>query len=115
MRAVAARCGATVALLVAAIAHADDIPQVVSLRVCIDGLDNLHVKDGQLRWEHLAFEPPGMHSGCQGVSEVNRIHWGDWSKSFPLPVPSGSASVVFHPVLCRGNWVRVRTPGAADG
>jgi hypothetical protein len=63
----------------------------------------------------FAFERPGIHSGCKGVSEVNGIHWGDWSKSFPLPIPSGSASIAFHPVRCRGNCVLVQSPSAANG
>jgi hypothetical protein len=117
MRAITGVCCAAVALLVVAagIARAADMPRVVSLKVCIDGLDNLHVKDGQLTWEHLAYERPGIHSGCKGVSEVNGVHWGDGSKSFPLPVPSGSARIAFHPVRCRGNCVLVQSPSAANG
>jgi hypothetical protein len=112
-----ARYCAAVALLVAAagIARASDIPRVVSLRVCIDGLDNLHVKDGRLSWEHLAYEAPGIHSGCKGVSEVDGAHWGDGSKSFPLPFPSASASIAFHPVRCRANCVLVQSPSGANG
>ena len=111
------RCCAAVAVLVAAAvtAQAGGGPRVVSLQVCIDGLDNLHVKDGQLSWEHLAYERPGMHAGCKGVSEVDGVHWDDWSKSFPVPVPSGSASIAFHPVRCRGNCVLVQRPSAANG
>ncbi len=110
-------CGTAVASLLATggLAEAGDGPRVVSLKVCIDGLDNLHVKDGRLSWQHLAFEPPGMHRGCKGVSEVDGVHWGDWSKSFPLPVPGGSANIAFHPVLCRGNCVLVQSPSAANG
>lgn len=96
------------------IAHAGDGPRVVSLEVCIDGLDNLHVKDGLLRWEHLAYERPGIHVGCKGVSDVDGVHWKDWSKSFPLPVPGGS-NIAFHPVRCRGNCVLVQGPSAANG
>jgi hypothetical protein len=112
-----ARYCAVVALLATAaeIAHANDAPRVVSLRVCMDGLDNLHVKGGQLSWEHLAYEPPGTHRGCKGVTEVNGIPWGDSSKSFPLPFPSESRSIAFHPVLCRGNCVLVQGPSAANG
>jgi len=111
-----ARCCAAVVLAVAAfgIAQAGDGPRVVSLKVCIDGLDNLHVKHGQLRWEHLAFEWPGRHVGCKGVSEVDGVHWDDGSKSFPLPVPAG-ASIAFHPVRCRGNCVLVQSPDEANG
>lgn len=83
--------------------------------MCIDGLDNLHVKDGQLRWEHLAFERHGLHADCHGVvSAIDGIPWRDWSKPFPLPVPRGSA-VAFHPVACRGNCVLVQNPTAANG
>lgn len=114
--AIAARCGAAVALAAAAcgIAQAGDSPRIVSLNVCIDGLDNLHVKDGRLSWEHLAFERPGIHAGCKGVSEVDGGHWGDPSKSFPLGIPSGS-NIAFHPVRCRGNCVLVQSPSAANG
>jgi hypothetical protein len=117
MRAVVARCAAAIALLVASagLAQGGDRPHVVSLKVCIDGLDNLHVKDGRLSWEHLAFERPGVHPGCKGVSEVDGVHWGDGSKSFPLPVPTGSAGIAFHPVRCRGNCVLVQNPSAANG
>lgn len=120
-RGVAARCCAALAVLVVAagsvpgIARAGDIPRVVLLQVCIDGLDNLHVKDGRLRWEHLAFAPPGTHPGCKGASEVDGVPWPDWSKSFPLPLPSGSANIAFHPVRCRGNCVLVQGPSAANG
>ena len=117
MKAAVGACCAAIAVLVAAagIAHGADIPRVVSLKVCIDGLDNLHVKDGQLRWEHLAYERPGIHAGCKGVSEVNGVHWGDGSRAFPLPVPSGAANIAFHPVRCRGNCVLVQSPSAANG
>ena len=113
---VAARGCAAVALAAAAfgIAQAGDGPRVVSLKVCIDGLDNLHVKDGALRWEHLAFEWPGRHVGCKGVSEVDGVHWDDGSARFPLPLPAG-ANLAFHPVRCRGNCVLVQSPGAANG
>jgi hypothetical protein len=113
---VAARCAAAVAVAIAAcgMAHAGDGPLVVSLEVCIDGLDNLHVKDGHLRWEHLAYERPGIHVGCKGVSEVDGVHWSDGSKSFPLAVPSG-ANIAFHPVRCRSNCVLVQSPSAANG
>jgi hypothetical protein len=114
--AVARGCAAVVlAVAAVGIAQAGDGPRVVSLKVCIDGLDNLHVKDGRLSWEHLAYERPGIHSGCKGVSEVNGIHWGDGSQSFPLPVPSGSTGIAFHPVRCRGNCVLVQSPSAANG
>src|SRR5690349_2466671 len=91
-----------------------DGPRVVSLKVCIDGLDNLHVKDGQLRWEHLFFERPGLHAGCHGVvSTVDGTPWRDWSKPFPLPLallgPRGP-TIAFHPVACRGNCVLVQDP-----
>jgi hypothetical protein len=111
------RCWALAAVLIATagIAEAGDAPQVVSLKVCTDGLDNLHVKDGRLTWEHLAFEPPGTHPGCKGVSAVDGVPWRDWSKSFPLPVPSGAANIAFHPVLCRGNCVLVQSPTATNG
>ena len=116
LSAVAARCCAAVVLAVAAfgIAQAGNGSRVVSLKVCIDGLDNLHVKDGQLRWEHLAFERPGLHDGCRGVSEVDGVHWNDGSKSFPLPMPTG-ANIAFHPVRCRGNCVVVQSANAANG
>jgi hypothetical protein len=112
----AARCAAAVAAATAAcgMAQAGDAPRVVSLKVCIDGLDNLHVRDGHLRWEHLAFERPGVHEGCRGISEVDGVHWSDWSKPFPLPVPRGS-TIAFHPVACRGNCVLVQSPNAANG
>jgi hypothetical protein len=113
---IAARCGAAVIAAIAAcgIARAGDGPRVVSLEVCIDGLDNLHVKDGQLRWEHLAYERPGLHAGCKGVSDVDGVPWRDWSKSFPMPVAHG-ATIAFHPVRCRSNCVLVQSPGAANG
>ena len=117
---VAARFVTVVALAAAAtiarggIAQAGDGSRVVSLKVCIDGLDNLHVKDGHLRWEHLAFEPPGRHADCRGVTEVDGVRWDDSTKSFPLPVPRRS-NIAFHPVLCRGNCVLVQSPGAANG
>lgn len=116
LAAIAARCCAAVALALAAfgVAQAGDGARVVSLKVCIDGLDNLHVKDGQLHWEHLAFEWPGRHVGCNGVSEVDGVHWDDASKSFPLPMPAG-ADIAFHPVRCRGNCVLVQGPSEADG
>jgi len=116
LSAAVARGCAAVALAAAAvgIAQAGDGPRVVSLKVCIDGLDNLHVKDGELRWEHLAFERPGRHVGCKGVSEVDGVHWHDGSKSFPLSVPAG-ANVAFHPVRCRGNCVLVQSPDEANG
>ena len=100
------------------IARAGDGPRVVSLKVCIDGLDNLHVKDGQLRWEHLAFERPGLHADCKGVvSAVDGTPWRDGSKPFPLPlalpVPRAS-TIAFHPVACRGNCVLVQSPSAAN-
>jgi hypothetical protein len=82
--------------------------------VCIDGLDNLHVKDGRLRWEHLAFERPGAHIDCKGVSEVDGVHWEDSSKSFPLAIANGSA-ITFHPARCRGNCILVQSPSAANG
>jgi hypothetical protein len=116
LSAAVARGCAAVVLAVAAvgIAQAGDGPRVVSLKVCIDGLDNLHLKDGKLRWEHLAFERPGRHAGCKGVSEVDGVHWDDGSKSFPLPVPAGG-NVAFHPVRCRGNCVLVQGPDEANG
>ena len=116
LSAAVARGCAAVVLAVAAvgIAQAGDGPRVVSLKVCIDGLDNLHLKDGELRWEHLAFERPGRHVGCKGVSEVDGVHWDDGSKSFPLPVPAGG-NVAFHPVRCRGNCVLVQGPDEANG
>jgi hypothetical protein len=80
--------------------------------VCIDGLTNLHVKDGQLTWKHLAFEAPGLHSGCKGVSAVDGISWDDWSKKFPLQVPTESKTIAFHPVRCRGNCVLMQSPRA---
>src|SRR5262249_26643037 len=114
---VAARCGAIVAVAVAAcgIARAGEGPRLLSPRVCIDGLDNLHVRDSQLRWEHLAYERPSLHVGCKGVSDVNGVPWKDWSKSFPLQkIPRGS-NIVFHPVRCRSNCVLVQSPSAANG
>jgi hypothetical protein len=116
-RSIAGRCGAIVVLLVAtaAIAEARDGPRVVSLQVCIDGLDNLHVKDGRLSWQHLAFEPPASHRGCKAVTEVNGVEWRDWSKAFALPFPTQSRSIAFHPVRCRGNCVLVQSPSAANG
>ena len=113
---IAARCGAAIALMVAAcgIAHAGDGPRVVSLEVCIDGLDNLHVKDGRLSWEHLAYERPGLHAGCAGVSAVDGVRWDNGSTSFPLPVP-GRSNIAFHPVRCRSNCVLVQSPSAANG
>jgi hypothetical protein len=99
----------------AGIARAGDGPRVVSLKVCIDGLDNLHVKDGHLRWEHLFFERPGLHADCHSVvSTVDGSPWRDWSKPFPLPVPRGS-TIAFHPIACRGNCVLVQSPSAANG
>ncbi len=117
MGSVMARCWAVAVLLVAAagVARATDAPRVVSLKVCIDGLDNLHIKDGRMSWQHLAFEVPGVHVGCKGVSEVDGVPWRDWSKGFPLPVPSGQANIAFHPVRCRGNCVLVQSPSAANG
>jgi hypothetical protein len=112
---VAAGCGMALALVAAyGIARASDRPRVVSLKVCIDGLDNLHVKDGQLRWEHLAYERPGRHAGCTGLSTVDGIPWPDESKPFSLPIPRGS-TIAFHPVACRGNCVLVQDAGAANG
>ena len=95
MKGVVGRWCAAFALLVTgtAIVHAQDTPRVVSLEVCIDGLTNLHVKDGQLTWKHLAFEAPGLHSGCKGVSAVDGISWDDWSKKFPLQVPTESKTI----------------------
>ncbi|HEY2871790.1 MAG TPA: hypothetical protein VGJ56_07730, partial [Reyranella sp.] len=89
------------AIAACGIAHAGDAPRVVSLEVCIDGLDNLHVKDGQLRWEHLAYERPGLHVGCKGVGDVDGVPWRDWSKSFPLQHFPSNATIAFHPVRCR--------------
>jgi hypothetical protein len=108
--------GAAVALLiaVAGLAHANNGPQVVTLQVCIDGLDNLHVKDGRLRWEHLAFDPPGRHAACKAVTWVDGARWEDWSTSFPLPIPASTA-IAFHPVVCRGNCVLVQQAAAANG
>jgi hypothetical protein len=117
LSAIAVRCCAALAMAVACfgIARAGGGPRVVSLEVCIDGLDNLHLKGGQLRWEHLAYERPGLHVGCKGVSDVDGVPWTDWSKSFPLQhVPSG-ANIAFHPVRCRGNCVLVQSPSAANG
>jgi hypothetical protein len=115
---IAARCAviaAAVAVAVCGIARAGEGPRTVSLEVCIDGLDNLHVKDGQLRWEHLAYERPGLHVGCKGVSDVDGVPWADSSKSFPLQhVPRG-ATIAFHPVRCRSNCVLVQSPSAANG
>ena len=109
--------GAAAALLVAAaaIAQTKDVPRIVTLQVCIDGLDNLHVKDGRLSWEHLAFEAPGKHGGCKGVTQVDGAPWDDWSRSLPLPVASDFRNMVFHPVVCRGNCVLVQTPSTANG
>ncbi len=117
MKGAIGQCCTAIALLVASagIAQAGDRPRVVSLRVCIDGLDNLRVKDGQLSWQHLAFAAPGVHSGCKGVADVDGAHWPDWSKSFPLPVLNGATSIAFHPVRCRGNCVLVQGPSAANG
>jgi hypothetical protein len=114
---IAARCaviGVAATVAVCGIAHAGEGPRTVSLEVCIDGLDNLHVKDGQLLWEHLAYERPGLHVGCKGVSDVDGVPWRDWSKGFPVPVPRG-ATVAFHPVRCRSNCVLVQSPSAANG
>lgn len=108
-------CAALFASLIAA-AEARDGRQVVPLKVCIDGLTNLHVKDGQLGWQHLAFSPPGTHVGCEGVTTtVDGAPWRDWSKSFPLPVPGKSTTLAFHPVQCRGNCVLVQSPSADNG
>jgi hypothetical protein len=104
-----------VAIAACGIAHAGDAPRVVSLEVCIDGLDNLHVKDGQLRWEHLAYERPGLHVGCKGVGDVDGVPWRDWSKSFPLQHFPSNATIAFHPVRCRSNCVLVQSPSAANG
>lgn len=113
---IACYCAAIVVLAAAAgMAQANDVPRVVTLQVCIDGLDNLHVKAGRLSWEHLAFEPPGTHSGCKGVTQVNGAPWDDWSKSFALPVRSDFRSLAFHPVVCRGNCVLVQGPSAGNG
>jgi len=113
---IARYCAAVAVMAGAAIARANDVPHVVSLEVCIDGLTNLHVKGGRLSWEHLAYEAPGTHPGCKGVAtEVNGVPWGDSSKSFPLPVPSDSRKIAFHPVRCRGNCVLVQGASAANG
>ncbi len=108
---------AALALLVVSdtVADARDDRQVISLKVCIDGLTNLHVKGGRLSWEHLAFDPPAMHPGCKGISAVDGVPWRDWSKSFPLPAAGRSATIAFHPVRCRGNCVLVQSPSAENG
>jgi hypothetical protein len=112
----AAICAAVAVLVTGAgIVHAEDSPRVVSLQVCIDGLTNIHVKDGRLSWQHLAFEPPGLHSGCKGISAVDGTPWDDWSKTFPLPVPTRSRTIAFHPVRCRGNCALVQSPSAENG
>src|SRR5262245_45828596 len=118
MRGVTGRCCTVAALLLAAagIAEAADMPRAVTLKVCIDGLDNLHVKDGRMSWEHLAFEPPATHPGCKGVvSRVDGVPWNDWSKSFLLPIASRAANIAFRPIQCRGNCVLVQSPTAANG
>src|SRR6186997_1621810 len=115
--AIAASAFAAFALLVMSggIAQARNDRFVVSLKICIDGLSNLHVKNGELRWQHLSFDPPGKHAWCNGIGTVDGVPWEDWKKSFALPVQTDGRNVAFHPVRCRGNCVLVQSPNAGNG
>jgi len=113
---VAAAFAALVLLFISGgVAQARDERRVLALKMCICGLTNLHVKDGQLRWEHLYFHPPGTHAWCKGIGTVDGVAWEDWTKSFVLPVETDSRNVAFHPVQCRGNCVLVQSPSAENG
>jgi hypothetical protein len=118
MKRVVGRFCVVLALLVmgAGGAEAEGEHRVISLKACIDGLTNLHVKNGELSWKHLAFAPPGKHFACtDAVSTVDGVPWHEWKKAFRLPVSTDSANIAFHPVQCRGNCVLVQSPSAENG
>jgi len=58
----------------------------ITISVCIDGESKLHIKNGNLFWEHIKDYAPGTHFQCgsMGITKVNGTNWSDWKSPFKL-------------------------------
>lgn len=97
----------------------------VTVEVCIDGSDWLHLAGATAWWVHRAYDLPGEHDSCNGFSDtlLDNIGWdpsfsGNTSDVFsllPSPGPVADATIVLSPIQGRGAVTVVQHPNAGNG
>lgn len=90
------------------------VEKEIIIKVCIDGEDKLHLKDGQLFWEHITASPPGMHTMCDLGTNVNDSIWKNWHKPYDLGINTDSL-VSSKVILKRSTSKLIQTPSKENG
>lgn len=85
-----------------------------TITVCIDGESRLHIKNGKMFWEHIAFWEPGTHEQCYTTTTVNNKNWDNWKTPFALNFNTNELSVETKILKKRSVSRLLQSPSAAN-
>lgn len=84
------------------------------LTACIDGVDKLHIKNGQMYWQLVQIIPPGKHPQCTTETFVNGKIWANWNKPYELGFNTDSL-IVSTTLVSRAISKVIQAPCKANG
>jgi len=109
------------------------------IKACIDGSDDLHIKDKSVWWVHRSWKLPGLHESCtlketliNGVAwtpvwngnapcckrpdvPCHEPCWSDRRTTLPVSLPKAEGRLIVHKLAGRGNVTPIQQPSDDNG